>query len=841
MTSFLSRAALAWCLCCGIGLATAHAQVPPGRFQPDPRLPAEVGVPYVILTSEALAPSFARLAEWKRGTGMPVQIIAIEWLQKSPYYPGVDLPERIYRLLQDLRMNWRTRWVLLGGDVDIIPVQRIRAYRGAMGGNQISSDVYYADVLPDVPDDRDKIADYGWNGNGDRFIGDVRDDGFDLTAELYVGRVPVETPAEVEAFVDKWLEYVEPRGKDTTWLNRALVVGAHEFEERQKAVQGLFQELGGAGFGVELVAERKPDPIQAITDEMNKGYAFLDFFCHGCPTHFWACDDHTSWGVLQARTLKNDGRTPVVFANSCDTTEFEKDDCLAEAIVIQPRSGAIAYLGYSSLSFGSSVNQEIYRRVFGGDCPELGRALAEAKQSVANDTWVGQILHLIGEPEMWVRTAPPQSLKLTVERLVQHLPGRVHVADAAGKPIRHARVLVEAPGVWLSGRSDAEGVVRLPAPEKAGSARLVAIAQNGLRSEKKLTIESKPPADALPAARPTLAVDDSGDEPGGEGGAGRLHGNGQQDLNPGETVRLKFTWARDLPLPAGTLQLAFDQDPFVAPVGEPVIADDRLSAVVPVHVQARVPSWHQAWAVLSFQAASGGDPWTWTFRQPIEGPSVTCCAVTVDDAEGNRDRRVGWEDAGKRLRFSIGLYNSGTQKAAGLSITATTADPSVTLVKGTIAFGALPIEEPVHPKDKTFEFQLADDYDGHPVAFVLAIEDARRNRWEGRLVFTVPPAPPLLPHAECGVKRVAVSWVSGGSPGVTGYHVYRGTAEKGPFARLTEQPVRATRFPDPTVKPMTAYYYAVSAVTADGLESRLSAPVRAHTLSPLPRGKSEGK
>jgi hypothetical protein len=828
-----------------VGAVSSGVQAGPaakGRFQPDPSLPADLGVPYVIITSEELAPAFRKLAEWKTSNGMPAQVVTVEWLEKSAYYQGVDLPERLYRLLQDLRLNWRTRWVLLGGGVDAVPTQRIRAFKQGLGGNRIACDIYYADVLPEERGDPDKVDAYGWNGNGDRYIGEAEKDGFDLVEDLYVGRVPAETPDDVEAFLGKYFAYADATEKDAAWCSRALVVGARQFEQRQDQVAKLFRELGGEGYAAELVVERKPKPIEAISDELNKGYAFFDFFCHGCPAHFWACDDHTSWGVNQVKLLKNEGRYPVVFANSCDTMEFEKDVCLGSLMVLQPKAGGIAYVGYSQLSFGSDVDLAIWRRLFSGDCPELGRALSEAKRAVAGDVWVQQVLQLLGDPEMWVRTAAPFLPAIPEARLVVNVPARVAVADAQGKPVRNARVFVEGPGVALVGRTDESGVAHLPAPARSGSAHIRVIAQNALPFEQRATILSKTPADAVPVARPALTIDDSVDEAvddseGEAEGAARLHGNGLRDLNPGETVRFVFAWPKEAPLADGDLSLAFEDDPFVAAVAGPERVDG--GAAFRVHASRRTPAWHQAWATLRLRA--GGETWAWVYRQPVEGPSLTCIAVAVDDTDGNRDKRLGWEDAGRKIRFSLSLYNGGTQGASGVKVVATTEDPSVTLLNDTVPVGTIAIEDVARPS-RSFEFQLAPDYDGHAITFALAIEDNRKNRWAGKLAFTTPPAPPILPVAEAGLRRVTLSWTPGGSEGVVGYHVYRAASARGPWTRLTDRPVRgATRYPDATVKPATGYVYVITSVTADGLESRYSAPVPAFTLSRLPRWRGEGK
>ncbi len=817
-----------------------------GRFAPDPRLPAELGVPYVILTSDALAPGFQKLADFKRSLGLPAQVVSVDWLAKSPAYPGADLPAKIYQLLKDLRLNWRTRWVLLGGDIDVVPPQRIRAWHGEHGGNQLSCDVYYADILPKEYEDADAVERYDWTG--DRWVGDATTGSFDLVPELYVGRIPVETPKELDAYLEKYFEYCFPTSKDPAWLSRALVVGANQFKDNQERVSGLFKELGGAGYSTELLIEKAPDPIAAISTELDKGYAFFDFLCHGCPSHFWAKDDRTSWGVVQLKNAKNEGRYPIVFANSCDTAEFDKPNCLAVQFLTQPKSGAVAYLGYTQVCFQSPVNQAMYKRLFSGECPQLGRALAEAKQELSRDTWMNQILNLFGEPEMWVRTGAPRVVKTVEERLAVNVPARIKVTDAAGAPVRSARVLLEGAGWVAVADSGADGVARLSPPPKAGAARLSVLAQNAARFEKKVTIDAKLPAGisrALP--RPAAAVDDSkddGPEPASADPAtpAALRGNNQKDLNPGETVRLVYSWPKEsAPPEGGTWTLACPGDPFVK-IASGVEKVDAQSIAFRVSVSPKVPPWHQAWFELSWREAEGADPWTWTFRQAVEGPHVTCGAVAVDDGEGNKDKRIGWEDAGKKVRFAVGLFNKGTKKAGGLKVTIATEDPSVTIVKGEVPFGTLPIDDLVLAKDKPFELQLAADYDGHPLAFSVTMEDDRKSKWTGRLVFTVPPAPPVLLKADAGLKSVTLTWVAGGTPGVVGYHVHRGTSEKGPFARLTEQPIKGgTRYPDTAVKPSSTYWYAVTSVTADGLEGRMSAPEKAHTLSPLPKEKGEAK
>lgn len=66
---------------------------------------------------------------------------------------------------------------------------------------------------------------------------------------------------------------------------------------------------------------------------------------------------------------------------------------------------------------------------------------------------------------------------------------------------------------------------------------------------------------------------------------------------------------------------------------------------------------------------------------------------------------------------------------------------------------------------------------------------------------------------------VHVSWTASPTPGVVGYHVYRGPSASGPLTRLTATLVTVYTFADDTVLDGETYYYAVSAVDTQGRES----------------------
>src|SRR5262245_50546238 len=175
-----------------------------GNRRAQPFLPSQVPsllgspVDYLIVTSAALAASFQPLADWKTASGVPAAIRTFEFI-RAQYPSAVDDPERVRMFIRDAYSRWGTRWVLLGGDTELLP-PRI-AHVEFLDDEFVPSDLYFS------------CLDGNWNANGDSTFADAFAGSFDpgddadLLPEVYVGRAPVVTPADAELFVRKTLTY----------------------------------------------------------------------------------------------------------------------------------------------------------------------------------------------------------------------------------------------------------------------------------------------------------------------------------------------------------------------------------------------------------------------------------------------------------------------------------------------------------------------------------------------------------------------------------------------------------------------------------------------------------
>jgi fibronectin type 3 domain-containing protein len=69
---------------------------------------------------------------------------------------------------------------------------------------------------------------------------------------------------------------------------------------------------------------------------------------------------------------------------------------------------------------------------------------------------------------------------------------------------------------------------------------------------------------------------------------------------------------------------------------------------------------------------------------------------------------------------------------------------------------------------------------------------------------------------------VGLSWDASTSASISGYNVYRGSSQSGPFSRLNGSLVSGLDYTDGTVVGGDTYYYVTTAVDSHGDESPYS-------------------
>ena len=149
----------------------------------------------VIITDTTLIHEFNAYATWRTNKrGIRTKVYNVATVLNA--YSGYDDAEKVRNFIIDAYNDWEIEYVLLGGDVNIVPHRLFRSE--VYGGENIPADIYYAGL------------DGTWDADGDHVYGEMTPtDEADLIAEVYVGRAPVNTVTEAQNFCNKIRSYEE--------------------------------------------------------------------------------------------------------------------------------------------------------------------------------------------------------------------------------------------------------------------------------------------------------------------------------------------------------------------------------------------------------------------------------------------------------------------------------------------------------------------------------------------------------------------------------------------------------------------------------------------------------
>lgn len=93
------------------------------------------------------------------------------------------------------------------------------------------------------------------------------------------------------------------------------------------------------------------------------------------------------------------------------------------------------------------------------------------------------------------------------------------------------------------------------------------------------------------------------------------------------------------------------------------------------------------------------------------------------------------------------------------------------------------------------------------------------------------PKPTAIPTAAPVNHSASIAWNASTST-VSGYFIYRGTTNGGPYTKLNSTSQTALTYTDSTVKGGTTYYYVTTAVNSSNVESSFSNQIMVTIPSP---------
>jgi hypothetical protein len=381
----------------------------------DDRIPLAIEE-YIIITNSTLEPTFQSLATWKANYVNGASVYDTAWVYSN--YTGVDNQEKIRNFIIDKYTNNGTKYVLLGGDTGIVPYRGFYVSSGGYTDSDMAADLYYAHL------------DGTWNDDGDNYWAEPGEE--DWYAEISVGRAPVDTVSEAQAFIDKVIAYEQMTKPKRVCLHQSRVQSGNSPDSRCLAfncddwvpgdytIDYLFEEDGTVTKTAWRNAWSAGPLAVAHIGHGNTDVYYINYEIGGT----------VSWYNSDISSLTNTF-FPWHTSVACICGQFEASDCLAEEYV-KDDCGAIACYMNDNYGWFSTLNacqysgefvEMQFKALFSDGKEKLGELLNQSKSYLASSAqtnstyrWCFYEINLIGDPETPVSgpvIPPPDTVTIT--------------------------------------------------------------------------------------------------------------------------------------------------------------------------------------------------------------------------------------------------------------------------------------------------------------------------------------------------------------------------------------------------------------------------------------------
>jgi hypothetical protein len=357
---------------------------------------------YIIITSSTLETTFQELATWKAGFVNGATVYDTTWIYAN--YTGTDNQMKIRNFIIDKYNNNGLKYVLLGGDTGVVPYRRFYV---SSSEEDTPADMYYGHL------------DGSHNSDGDSRYGETNDN-VDFYADVAVGRAPVETVAEAEAFVNKVITYEQADKPKRILLHQSRIEPGNSPDSRCLAwncddwvpadyvIDYLFEE-NGTVTKTDWRNAWAANPLVVV--HMGRGTTnahYINYEVGG--TVIWYNSDVSSltnmfWPVFMSTADScGDFRE-----NDCLAEEYVKDDCGAIAAITN--AGDIQYFLMNACQYSGEFVESFSRALFSDGKEHLGDMLNKGKSYMidpaqSNSTYLlcFYAFNLIGDPETPILT-----------------------------------------------------------------------------------------------------------------------------------------------------------------------------------------------------------------------------------------------------------------------------------------------------------------------------------------------------------------------------------------------------------------------------------------------------
>jgi len=348
----------------------------------------ENGADYIIITHSSFLSSIQPLAEYRKSQGLRVRVVDVQDIYDQFSY-GIFDPQAIQDFLRFCFWNWvppAPLYVLLVGDANMDYLDNYNTKTP----NYVPTHLYFTSDIGETPNDN-------WF---------VCVNGEDILPDMFLGRIPVRTPAEVQAVVEKIIS-CEQQGHEP-WQQRALFVADNADPEFVTLTDGLIQNFLPSNFEARKVYAADYATNEAVTEQIKKQISegcLVTTYCGHGNTDQWGS---TYFRLSNVSELENSGQPTFALLLTCLNGFFphpKQNCCMAEALLRAEKKGALACWASVSVSYPTeqeSLSDELFDLIFNkrsntlGACTTASRINNYSQHKISGD--IAQNYLLFGDP-----------------------------------------------------------------------------------------------------------------------------------------------------------------------------------------------------------------------------------------------------------------------------------------------------------------------------------------------------------------------------------------------------------------------------------------------------------
>jgi Peptidase family C25/Propeptide_C25/HYDIN/CFA65/VesB-like, Ig-like domain len=578
----------------------------------------------------------------------------------------------------------------------------------------------------------------GYGGEGDHPYSQL--EGGDILADVILGRISISSISDLEVIIHKILNYEQtPYMGNINWYNRAVMVG----DPSSSGPSCIFTKQSIK----EMIDYHAPNIISTeyysggynsgMSSQLNTGVSYLNYRGYIGMSGF---------GNSNINSLNNGLMLPFAVFMTCSTGSFAGGTSRSEAFIragtTTSQKGAIAAVGTATsgthTTFNNCTDTGTYYGVFVDQIYNPGGALLRGKLHLYNSfpgdpnnrvTIFSYWNTMMGDPGVELWTAIPQELTVDYPSEVNIGTNFLEVTVTNSNGFAEADAWVcarsENGSIFLRDYTDIDGKVYLPIePESTGDIDLTVTKHNFIPHLGTFEVISEA---AFINSDGTIIDDDN---------SGTSVGNGDGNVNPGETIELQVGLKNFGTSIANNVTATITSD------------TDFITILDDEETYGNISGGNTSYP---------GDDFDFEVEPNVLGGSIVQLDMQIEDGSGNE-----WEDhvflpvAGANLYVSeysvedpngllepsetaeivVTLFNTGTASAAGIQGELSCGNASITLEDSLATFETIqPGQEGDNNADR-FEI-TADSHCVHGSQIQLTIHLFNSDGFDQTVTFLI--------------------------------------------------------------------------------------------------------